>query len=745
MSDEEPELVTPRYLNRELSWLDFNARVLAQAEDPGLPLLERLKFCAIYATNLDEFFMVRVAGLKDQVAGGVTKTPPDGLSPLAQLAEIRKEVDAQTERLQHVRHDVLIPALAEEGIHLCDWDELSLSDKKRATGIFEDRVFPVLTPLAVDPGHPFPYISSLSLNLAVLVVDPENGQHHFARVKVPPSLPRFISLPDNRFVAVEQVITAHLDHMFPGMEVAGGWSFRVTRNADLTLDEEADDLLEAVELELRRRRFGRAIRLEISDDMPNEVRQLLQRELDLDEEDIFSLRGRLDASSYWQLQSLDRSDLKVPLTPGVAPRRLRDVEGSRDLFRRIGSSDIFIHHPYESFGASVTEFLRLASRDPDVLAIKITLYRTSGDSPIIDALIRAAERGKQVAALVELKARFDEEANITWAKRLEEAGVHVVYGLVGLKIHAKTVLVVRDEPDGIRQYCHIGTGNYNSKTARIYEDIGVLTADPQVGEDLTQLFNFLTGYGRDVRYQRLLVAPHSLRRSLEELIEAETRAPVGKGRIVLKMNSLVDSRIIDRLYEASQAGVRIDLIVRGICCLIPGVPGLSNNIKVRSLVGRNLEHSRLYYFAHGGLIDDGSADVGADDLDGAAEVGPGSVGVNGSESETEPADLERFYFGSADLMPRNLDRRVEVLLRIDDPKVQERLHELIRINLEDTALAWEMDADGTYHRVDGEINAHDEFERLADDRSESKSKKSISSSTTNGRLRQFLPRRRPNP
>ena len=722
-ADEKPP---PRYLNRELSWLDFNARVLAQAEDQRLPLLERLKFCAIYASNLDEFFMVRVAGLKDQVAGGVTRSTPDGLSPLGQLAEIRKEVDAQAARLQRVQTEDIIPALANEGIEVLDWDKLTLADQKLATGEFENRIFPVLTPLAVDPGHPFPYISSLSLNLAVLVLDPETDQHRFARLKVPPSLPRFIALPDNRFVAAEQVIVAHLDQMFPGMEVVGGWPFRVTRNADLTLDEEADDLLEAVELELRRRRFGRAIRLEVGDDMPNEVRQLLHRELDLDEEDIFSYDGWLDASGYWQFQSLDRGDLKVPLTPGVVPRRLRDMEGSRDLFRRIGAGDVFLHHPYDSFGSSVTEFVRLAARDPDVLAIKLTLYRTSGDSPIISALIRAAEQGKQVAALVELKARFDEEANITWARRLEEAGVHVVYGLVGLKIHAKTVLVVRDEPDGIRQYCHVGTGNYNSKTARIYEDVGVLTADPGVGEDLTQLFNFLTGYGRDVSYQRLLVAPHSLRPSLEDLVEAEMQAPVGTGRIIFKMNSLVDARIIDRLYEASQAGVRVDLIVRGICCLIPGVPGMSNNIRVRSLVGRNLEHSRLYYFAHGGMLDSDGEEF--DGLDG------------------DGGDLERFYLGSADLMPRNLDRRVEVLLRIDDPTSRERMHEILRINLEDTALAWELQSDGTYERIDGEDNAHDNFEQLATERSESGAEPAqISAVGPATRFRQYLPRRRANP
>ena len=712
---EPTETGDRRYLNRELSWLDFNSRVLAQAEDRRLPLLERLKFCAIYASNLDEFFMVRVAGLKDQVAGGVTLARPDGLRPLAQLAEIRRVVDSQIARLEQVQLYDLVPGLADEGIDLLDWDQLGLADRKRATGVFEDRIFPVLTPLAVDPGHPFPYISSLSLNLAVLVVDPETEEHRFARIKVPPSLPRFIALPDDRFVPTEQVIGAHLDQMFPGMDIAGGWTFRVTRNADLTLDEDAEDLLEAVELELRRRRFGRAIRLEIGEDMPSEAIDLLRRELDVDEEDIFSCRGWLDASGYWEFVGHDRSDLQVPLTTGVVPRRLRDIESGRDLFARLRRDDIFLHHPYDSFSASVSQFVRLASEDPDVLAIKITLYRTSGDSPIIESLIAAAERGKQVAALVELKARFDEEANITWARRLEEAGVHVVYGLVGLKIHAKTVLVIRDEPDGIRQYCHVGTGNYNPKTARIYEDIGILTASPAVGEDLTQLFNFLTGYGRDVSYQRLLVAPGAMRPALEDLIANEASAPEGEGRIILKMNSLVDARIIDRLYEASQAGVRIDLIVRGICCLIPGVPGVSDNIRVRSLVGRNLEHSRIYYFGNGGGLDDPIDDG---------------------------EDLERFYLGSADLMPRNLDRRVEVLVEIDDPKSRARLHEILRINLDDSALAWELGPDGEYQRLDGTTNAHDEFEQLAVARTETPSEKATATPRPTDRLRQFLPRRR---
>ena len=670
---------TPRYLNRELSWLAFNARVLAQAEDESTPLLDRLKFCAIYASNLDEFFQVRVAGLKEQVAAGVLKAPPDGMSPLAQLAAIREEVMVQAERLEAVYLEELTPALAEEGIHLVDVDQLTPEELKIATAEFENRIFPVLTPLAVDPSHPFPYISNLSLSLAVLVDDPATESLRFARLKVPPSIPRYLELPANRFLPLEQLIVANLPQLFPGVTVVGGWPFRVTRNADMTLDDEdADDLLEAIEIELRRRRFGRAIRLEVNSSMPPEAQDLLLRELDLDQDDIHLYRGPLDLTGCWQLHGLDRSDLKAAAAPAVTPRRLRDIEDSRDFFARIQRADLVVHHPYDSFSASVAEFIHHASRDASVLAIKVTLYRTSGDSPIIDSLIRAAEAGKQVAALVELKARFDEAANIGWARRLEEAGVHVVYGLVGLKIHTKTALVVRDEADGIRRYCHVGTGNYNPRTARIYEDVGILTADPAVGDDLTQLFNYLTGYGRDVDYRRLLVAPHSLRKPLEDLIDREMEAPPGTGRIIMKMNSLVDAGIIERLYAASAAGVRVDLIVRGICCLRAGVAGLSENIRVRSLVGRYLEHSRIFYFANGA-----------------------------------GAGVPRYYIGSADLMPRNLDRRVEVVIRIDDEGIQDALAKLLEVNLTDTALAWELGPDDVYRRLGGTVNAHDEFEALA--------------------------------
>jgi polyphosphate kinase len=681
--------VVARYLNRELSWLNFNARVLAQATDPRLPLLERFKFCAIYAANLDEFFQVRVAGLREQVAAGVFRASPDGLSPLAQLQAIRREVLAQARELERVEIEELLPALAREGVEVIGSAELTPDEAKRAAYAFEHRIFPVLTPLAVDPAHPFPYISNLSLSLAVLLDDSETESVRFARVKVPDTLARFVEVGEGRLVPVEQVIACHLDQLFPGVEVVGAWPFRVTRNADLTVDDEdADDLLEAIELELRRRRFGRAVRLETTERMPADAMELLLRALDLEEHDVYTYQGLLDLSGFWQLQGLDRADLKVAIHPGVVPRRLRDIEDSRDLFARIQRADIVVHHPYESFGASVTELIRQAAADPAVLTIKMTLYRTSGDSPIVESLIAAGERGKQVAVLVELKARFDEEANITWARRLEEAGVHVAYGLVGLKIHAKTTLVVRNEPEGLRRYCHIGTGNYNPKTAQIYEDIGVLTADPVVGDDVSQLFNFLTGFSRHVRYDRLLVAPQSLRHQLEQLIDTEFDAPAGTGRIILKMNSLVDARLIDRLYAASAAGVEIDLIVRGICCLRAGVPGLSDNIRVRSMVGRYLEHSRICYFANGG--------------------GPGVA----------------FYFiGSADLMPRNLDRRVEVLARIDDPASQARLWEVLQVNLADTALTWALGPDDHYRRLAGkghgdELNAHDRFEQLAAARSQ---------------------------
>jgi polyphosphate kinase len=670
-----------RFLNRELSWLDFNARVLHLSEDPVVPLLERVKFLAIFSTNLDEFFQVRVAGLKDQVAAGLSPTTPDERTPAEQLLDVRDRVESLTRAQQRLFIEEVVPELAEHGIVFADVDELDDDDHKHLDEVFDARIFPVLTPLAVDPGHPFPYISDLSLNLAVEVHDPKSGERRFARVKVPNLLPRFVAMPDGeRFVPLEQVIASHLGALFPGMEVGNHFTFRVTRNADLTLEEEeADDLLAAVEMELRRRRFGRAVRLEIDHQMSSEVRELLQRELDVSDEDVYPTVGPLDLGGLWAVHALDRPELKDPVWVPIADQRLasRDEE-EISFFNVLRRGDVLVHHPYTSFATSVEEFIRQASFDPKVLAIKLTLYRTSGDSSIIQSLIRAAENGKQVAALVELKARFDEEKNIVWARELEKAGVHVVYGLVGLKIHTKTTLVVREESDGIRRYCHVGTGNYNPKTARLYEDLGLLTCDPEVGSDLTQLFNLLTGYAREPQFSKLLVAPTYMRNAILDLIANEATHGTD-GHIVLKLNSLVDAEVIDALYAASKAGTRVDLVVRGICCLRPGVPGLSENIEVRSIVGRYLEHARIYRFAHGG--DDGPA----------------------------------FYIGSADLMPRNLDRRVEALVPVEDPTLQRQLDEIIDVNLADDTLAWTLAPDSTWHHVQGpgEVETHRRFQELA--------------------------------
>jgi polyphosphate kinase len=660
-----------RYRNRELSWLDFNERVLALAEDERVPLLERAKFLAIFSQNLDEFFQVRVAALKDQVAAGVGGSSPDGRTAGQQLLDIRDRLDVLTPRMQATFLDRVAPGLAEAGIKLSSWGDLDEDDEKFLVETFEERIFPVLTPLAVDPGHPFPYISNLSLNLAVIVGDPDAGLRRFARVKVPSLLPRFVVLPDGeRYVPLELVIAAHLDQLFPGMDIEQHHAFRVTRNADLALEEdEADDLLAMVEVELRRRRFGRAVRLEIDAAMSDEVRELLQRELDVGDDDVYLSTGPLDLSGLWAVHGLDRPDLKDPPYQRVTPPRLSRSEGERpDVFAALRRGDLLVHHPYESFRTTVEEFVRQASTDPYVLAIKMTLYRTSGDSPIARSLIRAAERGKQVAVIVELKARFDEGANIEWARLLETAGVHVTYGLIGLKVHSKAALVVREESDGLRRYCHIGTGNYNSRTARIYEDLGLLTCAPAIGSDLTQLFNELTGYGRNIDYQRLLVAPRLMRAALVRLVQGEIDACVadgpGAGRITMKMNSLVDPGMIDELYRASQAGVEIDLLVRGICCLTPGVPGLSGTIRVRSLVGRYLEHSRIYRFANG----------------------------NGR-------GRPRHLIGSADLMPRNLDHRVEVLTPVTEPDLQARLDEIIDVELADDVLAWTLGPDGRWTRA----------------------------------------------
>ncbi len=666
---QEAPTTSDRLLNRELSWLDFNARVLTLTDDEGVPLLERVKFSAIFSSNLDEFFQVRVAALKDQVAAGITRPSPDGRTPVQQLVEISDRVEELVREQERVLLERLVPALRGAGVEILSWDELDETDRKHLGEVFEHRIFPVLTPLAVDPAHPFPYISNLSLNLGVFVLDPDTGDRRFARVKVPPLLPRFLPLPDgDRFVPLEQVIAPQLAALFQGMDIEGHWAFRVTRNADLTVAEgEADDLLAAVEIELRRRRFGRAVRLEVEQGMSEEMVGLLVRELDLETDDVSFHRAPLDLKGLFLVHAIDRSDLKDDKWPPVTKARLTAAkEEDRDIFSVIRERDLLMHHPYESFATSVEEFVHQAADDPRVLTIKMTLYRTSGDSPIVRSLIRAAERGVQVAALVELKARFDEEANINWAKALERAGVHVVYGLVGLKTHSKTLLVIRSESDGIRRYVHIGTGNYNPSTARLYEDVGLLSCDPDLGSDLTQLFNHLTGYSREVRYKKILVAPHYLRHRIQDLIAQE--ASYGEqGRLIFKMNSLIDPAMIESLYAASQAGVAIDMVIRGICGLRPGVPGLSDNIRVRSLLGRYLEHSRIYSFGNG--------------------AGAGT-----------PA----YYIGSADLMPRNLDKRVEVCAPVERVELQARLKEILDVDLAPDAKGWELVADGSWHRMNAD-------------------------------------------
>ncbi len=651
-----------RYLNRELSWLDFNARVLALAEDPSTPLLERAKFLAIFGQNLDEFFQVRVSGLKEQASAGVLVATPEGMTPREQLTAIREHVAELIDRAGHLLTEEVLPALDKSGVRIVAWRELNGDDRAELDRMFQERIFPVLTPLSVDPSHPFPYISSLSLNLAAIVRDPMTGQRRFARVKVPPLLDRFVPLADGeRFVPIEQVLAAHLDALFPGMEILTHHVFRITRDADMDVEEdEAEDLLAAIETVLvRRRRAASPVRLEVDGSITDEVRGLLVRELELDDADVYEVRGLLDLGSLRSLHALDRPELKDdPFTPVTQPRL--DGEGAPDLFAVLRAGDVLVHHPYDSFASSVEAFVEQAANDPDVLAIKQSLYRTSADSPIIRALIGAAGSGKQVVVLMELKARFDEQANIDWARALEQAGVHVVYGVAGLKTHAKTCLVVRREHAGIRRYAHIGTGNYNPTTARLYEDLGLLTADPELGADLTDLFNLLTGYSRQRDYRRLLVAPVTMRQRLLELIRRETSA--GDGSITLKMNSLVDADMIDALYEASQAGTDVRLIVRGICCLRPGLPGLSEGISVRSLVGRYLEHSRIFRF--------------------------------GSEAR----GFEH-YIGSADLMPRNLDRRVEAVTPVADRRLASRLDEILEVVLADDVLSWALDPDGRWHKV----------------------------------------------
>ena len=660
------DLADPRhFLNRELSWLDFNRRVIALTARADFPLLERAKFLAIWARNLDEFFQVRVAGLKEQVAHGIVAPAPDGLTPALQLAAIRSEVEEQYGEISKRFLVELAPALSAQGIVFSDYATLGEADRAFLDAQFRELVFPVVTPLAVDPAHPFPYISNLSLNLAIFVRNPETGRTKFARVKIPPILPRFVVLPDGqRFVPLEQVIAAHLDSLFPGMEVLSHHVFRVTRNADLEIEEdEGGDLLMAIESELTQRRFGRVVRLEVQPDMPEETLDLLMREMGVASDDVYRVEGPLDLSGLWSLYEMDRPDLKFEPFTGVVPPRLAAPASERaDFFEVVSQGDLLVHHPYDSFASTVVAFVEQAAADPDVLAIKMTLYRTTRDSPVMRSLIEAAEAGKQVVALVELKARFDEERNIQWAQRLEDAGVHVMYGVVGLKTHTKVALVMRREGDRIVRYAHVGTGNYNERTARTYEDLGVFTADPDIGADLSDLFNFLTGYSRQTSYRKLAVSPVGIRHRITQLIEGE--ASREDGHITMKMNALVDPDIIAALYQASAAGTRIDLIVRGICCLRPGLPGVSENITVRSVVGRYLEHSRIYRF-----------------------------GARGRE--------RRYYIGSADLMPRNLDRRVEVLIPVEDPDLQFRLDQILDVALADDNLAWRLHPDGTWARVGG--------------------------------------------
>jgi polyphosphate kinase len=662
------DLPDDRYLNRELSWLDFNARVLALAEDTSQPLLERAKFLAIFASNQDEFYMVRVAGLKRREEAGLAVRSADGLTPQDQLAEIAMRSRELTARQARICSDLVLPELDKHGISFVTWSDLDDQQRLRLSGYFSEKIFPVLTPLAVDPAHPFPYISGLSLNLAVMVRDPDGHIERFARVKVPNNVPRLVRVdsdPDGRgsphatLLPLEELIGAHLGEMFAGMEVADWHLFRVTRNADVEVEEDRDeDLLKAMERELARRRFGPPVRLEVADTMTDHVLELLLRELDVDPHDVVEVPGLLDLSCLWQVYALPAPELKdEPFVPATHPA-FGEGESPKDIFATLREGDVLVHHPYDSFSTSVQRFIEQAAVDPQVLAIKQTLYRTSGDSPIVDALIDAAEAGKQVVALVEVKARFDEQANIRWARELERAGVHVVYGLMGLKTHCKTSLVVRQEGSTIRRYCHIGTGNYNPKTARLYEDIGLFTAKPAVGADLTDLFNSLTGYARQTSYRSLLVAPYGIRRGIVERIEGEiAHARAGRtAGIRIKVNALVDEQVIDALYRASMAGVRVDIVVRGICALIPGRPGLSENIHVRSILGRFLEHSRVFHF-----------------------VGAGE-----------------HWIGSADMMHRNLDRRVEVLVRITDRTVTDELDAILASALDPATRCWVLSADGSW-------------------------------------------------
>lgn len=652
-----------RFLDRELSWLRFNQRVLELAENPETPLLERARFLAIFTSNLDEFFMVRVAGLKRRIAAGVAVRSASGLMPKEVLAQIWAEAAVLMQRHAKTFRDQLIPDLAAEGITLVRWEDLDRDEQRVCKKIFKERVFPVLTPLAVDPAHPFPYISGLSLNLAVLVANPKTGKEHFARVKVPQIFSRFVPLGNQRFVPLEDVIGEHLKRLFPGMDVKAVHTFRVTRNEDLEVEEDdAENLLKALEKELLRRRFGPPVRLEVEETIDARVLDLLVSELGVRDEEVVRLSGPLDLRGLHDIADLDRGDLKFATFLPSTHRLLAPVESASpvDVFKAVGRSDVLLHHPFDSFSTSVQRFIEQAAADPHVLAIKQTLYRTSGDSPIIDALVDAAEAGKQVLVIVEIKARFDEQANIRWARKLEQAGCHVVYGLVGLKTHCKLAMVVREEPDGIRRYTHIGTGNYNPKTARMYEDFGLLTTNETIGEDVAHLFNNLSGWSRNAKYDQIMVAPDSVRSGLIDRIRAEVvnHAAGLPARVRIKANSVVDEAVIDELYRASRAGVPVDLLIRGICAVRPGVPNLSETIRVRSVLGRFLEHSRIFWFENGG----------------------------------EP----EAYLGSADMMHRNLDRRVEVLVKLPHADLVAEVGEVFDLAFDPGTAAWELDPTGTW-------------------------------------------------
>jgi polyphosphate kinase len=666
LPESQPDLPADRFLDRELSWLDFNRRVLELAEDESVPLLERVNFLSIFASNLDEFFMVRVASLKRRIATGIAVNSASGLDP----RDVLSQISAKTKDLQ-ARHAALFrvklgPELALNGVQIEHWSALDQQERAGLEQYFQEQVFPVLTPLAVDPAHPFPYISGLSLNLAVVLRNPTNRMEHFARVKVPPLLPRFVPVPGStsRFVTLEDVMGAFLSELFPGMEVLQHHNFRVTRNEDLEVDEdEGENLLIQLEKELLRRRFGPPVRLEVAEDIDQQVLNLLQRELDVEASDVYHLAEPLDLKSLSAIAFMKRPELHFEPHQITTNRYLEtDPDEPADIFAAIREREILVHHPYETFATSVQAFLEQAAADPQVLAIKQTLYRTSGDSPIVDALIDAAEAGKQVLALVEIKARFDEQNNIAWARKLEAAGVHVVYGIVGLKTHCKLSLVIRQEGSALGRYCHIGTGNYNPKTARFYEDLGLLTSRQSVGEDLTKLFNQLSGHTQAPQYSSLLVSPNGVRQGLTERIRREiAHQQAGKaGRIRLKMNSLVDEQIIDELYRASKAGVTVEVLVRGMCALRPGVPGLSDHIKVHSVLGRYLEHSRIFAFDNAGDPD--------------------------------------IFIGSADMMHRNLDRRVEALVKITQSDQIRQLYEILDLGMSETVAVWELKANGAWSR-----------------------------------------------